>query len=273
MTYKDIYQWSNNPSFNLFEVIGDPVDRWHKLVNMYSGLDLTYASDRLPAVAAIVEREMRLRPDDVYIVGMWKSSLLSDLAWVPGASCTPRAWCLRMRSPTWAWPSSQVQVLWLSGILEPCLRLVDLSYTCIGPAHVGEVANASISLEGHLYTIRLTRHVERRTAVLEPCMEIVTRSISDVRLCDWSTHMDFDWSTGDRPVMVGDTFDVLPINLLSGSASYVGLILKEVTDGVFERIGTIEIEAVCQSEMTTLQKTWRICEFVEALPIRQVKII
>lgn len=85
--------------------------------------------------------------------------------------------------------------------------------------------------------------------------------------------MDFDWSAGDRPVMVGDTFDVLPINLLSGSASYVGLILKEVTDGVFERIGTIEIEAVCQSEMTTLQKTWRICEFVEALPIRQVKII
>ena len=85
--------------------------------------------------------------------------------------------------------------------------------------------------------------------------------------------MDFDWSTGDRPVMVGDTFDVLPINLLSGSASYVGLILKEVTDGVFERMGTIDIEAVSRSGMTTLQKTQIICDFVEALPIRQVKII
>jgi hypothetical protein len=127
-------------------------------------------------------------------------------------------------------------------------------------------------LEGHTYTIRLKEAIRWNLSKLVSCFEIVPRSVSDVRLHTWSARMDFDWSTGDRPVRVGDTFVVLPISLLEG-LFYMGLILKEVTDGVFERIGTIDIEAVSQSEMTTLQKTQRICDFVEALPVRQVKII
>jgi hypothetical protein len=273
MTYKEMYSSTDTSKSNLFEVIEDPVDRWRKLVNMYSGLHLTYASDRLPAVAAIVEREMRLRLDDVYIAGMWKKSLLPDLAWKVVDFRTSLGRCPQIRSPTWAWPSSQVQVRWESGSLEPCLRLVDLSYTYVGPAHVGEVTNASILLEGHVYTIRLKKNFKRGILICEARMEIVPRSISDVTLHDWSTIMDFDWSIGDRPVTIGDTFVVLTISLLSKRASCTGLVLREVTDGVFERMGTIDIEAVSRSGMTTLQKTQIICDFVEALPIRQVKII
>lgn len=261
-------------SLNLFEVIEHPVDRWHKLVKMYSGLDLTYASDRLPAVAAIVEREMRLRLDDVYIAGMWQKTLLSDLAWVPfNVGSVPPARIPQIRSPTWAWPSSQVQVYWWSGSPEPSLRLVDLSYTRVGPAHIGEVTNASILLEGHVYTIRWEKTLEQSIFVPEACMEIVPPSISDVKLHDWSTRMDFDWSTGDRPATIGDTFVVLTISLLSERDSYIGLILREVTDGVFERMGTIAIGAVSRAGMTTPQKTQMIRDFVEELPIRQVKII
>ncbi|CAN9402985.1 unnamed protein product [Alternaria alternata] len=273
MTYKEIYPWTDPSRFNLFEDIEDPVDRWHKLVNMYSGLGLTYASDRLPAVAAIVEREMRLRLDDVYIAGMWKKSLLSDLAWQPFEIRTPPARCPQIRSPTWAWPSSQVQVCWKSGSLEPCLRLVDLSYTCVGPAHVGEVTNASITMEGHTYTIRVKETIGRRIFQLESCFEIVSHSLLDVVLRKWSAHMDFDWSTGDRPVRVGDTFVVLPISLLSEEICYTGLILREVTDGVFERMGIIDIGVVWKEGMTDLEETQLTYDFVEALPIRQVKII
>jgi hypothetical protein len=85
--------------------------------------------------------------------------------------------------------------------------------------------------------------------------------------------MDFDWSTGDRPATIGDTFVVLTISLLSERDSYIGLILREVTDGVFERMGTIAIGAVSRAGMTTPQKTQMIRDFVEELPIRQVKII
>ncbi|CAN9406268.1 unnamed protein product [Alternaria alternata] len=187
MTYKEIYPWTDPSRFNLFEDIEDPVDRWHKLVNMYSGLGLTYASDRLPAVAAIVEREMRLRLDDVYIA--------------------------------------------------------------------------------------VKETIGRRIFQLESCFEIVSHSLLDVVLRKWSAHMDFDWSTGDRPVRVGDTFVVLPISLLSEEICYTGLILREVTDGVFERMGIIDIGVVWKEGMTDLEETQLTYDFVEALPIRQVKII
>jgi hypothetical protein len=54
---------------------------WQLVVSQYSQLQLTHASDRLPAIAAIVQRTMRARKDDLYIAGMWKSSLLVDSAW------------------------------------------------------------------------------------------------------------------------------------------------------------------------------------------------
>lgn len=273
MSYEDIHSGYNSSAYSLSQVVKDPVKRWHQVAYMYSGLQLTYASDRLPAVAAIVEREMRLRLDDAYIAGMWKKSLLYDLAWGTLSYETLPARSPQIRSPTWAWPSSQMQVRWESGSLEPCLRLVDLSYTRVGPAHIGEVTNASILLEGHTYTIRLKEAFERNASFLESCFEVVPRSLSNVRLQRCSAFMDFNWSTGDRPVRVGDALVVLPISLLSEVICYTGLILREVTDGVFERVGIINIEAVRKSEMTDLEETQIIYDFVEALPIRQVKII
>lgn len=59
----------------------DTGNAWQRVVSEYSHLKLTYASDRLPAIAAIVERTMRARKDDNYIAGMWESSLLVDFAW------------------------------------------------------------------------------------------------------------------------------------------------------------------------------------------------
>ncbi|KAG9195889.1 hypothetical protein G6011_01010 [Alternaria panax] len=257
----------------LFATIEDPVDRWHKVETMYSGLELTYSCDRLPAIAAIVEREIRIRPDDIYIAGMWKNSLLPDLAWTSGDGQV-QAWCPQIRYPTWAWPSSQAQVLWFSGPLEPSLRLVDLSYAHVGPAHVGQVTNASITLEGHVLTVWFKKSLEKCPWNLVYCMEIVPRSLPDIETC--FAYMDFDWATGDRPVTIGDSLVIVPITLLSQGSDwphYSGLILRKVTDGVFERIGIVDIQAIGCSEMTTMQSTQIICDYVEALPIRQVKII
>lgn len=49
------------------------------MVEEYSCLHLTFSKDRLPALAAIVQRMMVTRRDDLYIAGMWQSSVLQDL--------------------------------------------------------------------------------------------------------------------------------------------------------------------------------------------------
>jgi hypothetical protein len=55
------------------------VPDWQTTVEEYSRLHLSFEEDRLPAISAIVQAEMRTRKDDVYMAGMWKRSLLRDL--------------------------------------------------------------------------------------------------------------------------------------------------------------------------------------------------
>jgi hypothetical protein len=59
----------------------DSNNSWQRIVAHYSRLQLTYASDRLPAIAAIVERTMRSQKEYSYIAGMWMSSMLYHAAW------------------------------------------------------------------------------------------------------------------------------------------------------------------------------------------------
>lgn len=69
----------------------DPKLAWREVVTQYSRLDLTYDSDRLPAISAVVKGLQSLREDDTYVAGMWTNSLLEDMTWfVPGGSHNSR---------------------------------------------------------------------------------------------------------------------------------------------------------------------------------------
>ncbi|KAF2734977.1 HET-domain-containing protein, partial [Polyplosphaeria fusca] len=57
----------------------DKVHSWHRIIEGYSNLKLTYDTDRLAAISAVVYRHMKNRAGDRYIAGMWENSLLPDL--------------------------------------------------------------------------------------------------------------------------------------------------------------------------------------------------
>jgi len=177
----------------IWESNDDPVSRWHQIVTTYSGLKLTYENDRLPAIAAIAERELQWRKEDTYVAGMWTSSLLSDLLWyVHNASGSPLLPRLPNSIPTWSWPSSRDNIHWNSGSTVPSLRLLDLSFTRVGPAHIGEVTNASITLEGHICMTRLKQVLEPEV-LYGDCMEMKRPPCEGNEVkksCD--TFMDFD---------------------------------------------------------------------------------
>ncbi|KAI4954063.1 hypothetical protein J4E91_001772 [Alternaria rosae] len=120
---------------------------WQKMVMEYTALRLTYESDRLPAIAALVERTSKLRKaDDVYISGMWKNSILADLLWeLNWKSRRPRP---TQMVPSWSWASTQsLGIMWDSTIKFPeRTKVVSLEYTAIGAANLGKVTDASITL-------------------------------------------------------------------------------------------------------------------------------
>ena len=82
---------------------------WMGIVENYSQRQLSFADDRLLAIAAIAEEICRVSGDK-YLFGMWKSVILQGLlVWYcdkPGSISE-----CRRRSPTWSWASLDGSVL------------------------------------------------------------------------------------------------------------------------------------------------------------------
>lgn len=83
------------------------ITEWQRAVQEFAALKLTHASDRLPAIAGLAQKMLRLRRSraffstESYSAGLWKDSLLEDLTWhVRDATSTKRDNPL---VPSWSW--------------------------------------------------------------------------------------------------------------------------------------------------------------------------
>jgi hypothetical protein len=93
---KALTQGTDPKSFN---------DRWRQMVSDYAALDLTYESDRLPALSGAA-KQMQAYRNGRYLAGLWEDSIVEDLMWwVKDDECQvsrrPKQW----RAPSWSWAS------------------------------------------------------------------------------------------------------------------------------------------------------------------------
>lgn len=76
--------------------------RWHDLVTAYSTRSMYDETDKLPAIAGIVQQ---IQPDgdpQAYLAGLWRSQVADDLMWcLPQYGTKPTQW----RAPSWSWAS------------------------------------------------------------------------------------------------------------------------------------------------------------------------
>lgn len=91
--------------------IPDFVPHYHRLVEQYTALKLTRATDRLAAFSGICARIQHFRGH--YLAGLWSDSLCFDLMWHVGRhalwqikATRPIAYC----GPTWSWASALAPV-------------------------------------------------------------------------------------------------------------------------------------------------------------------
>lgn len=88
------------PSRQLVVDEDKPLD-WRGIVEQYSQANLTYGSDRLPALSGVAARQQQVTGDQ-YLAGMWRESLITQLPWkLVGAKSRRPDW----RAPTWSWAS------------------------------------------------------------------------------------------------------------------------------------------------------------------------
>jgi len=95
----------------------DPTRRfggWRSLMAHYSKRNITYESDRLPAISGIVQH-FRAKGAGEYLAGMWREDILESLMWLPypvshgvkddNLISTYRRRASPYRAPTWSWIS------------------------------------------------------------------------------------------------------------------------------------------------------------------------
>lgn len=76
----DIFETFGNAKTNFAATHSKGISPWCQLVEWYSRRFLSLHSDRLPAIAAVAKAYGQ-RTDDRYLVGLWRSTLATDLLW------------------------------------------------------------------------------------------------------------------------------------------------------------------------------------------------
>ena len=237
--------------------IEDTVSTWRRTVEDYGKLNLTFAKDRLPALAGIVKRMLQSREGDTYIAGMWKSTLRSDLMWVYRAySSNPRP---STSIPTWSWASTEGSIDFArpSAIFEA--QLIDVYATIVGPPHLGNAVDASLTLRGRCFNapLRWNENEVLHSSIPRSMLEISVDVLHHVE--DGSTdesltlqlNLDHNIQTGLQPAQTGDMFQLLLVNSRwerqqSASAAFwtSGLVLKECLSGEYERAGSWSVFSI-----------------------------
>jgi hypothetical protein len=136
---------------------------WKTLVTDFSSRQLTYESDRLPAISGVAAEVQRLT-NGRYLVGLWRQWLHSDLLWFSDWACNPHhppSPKDRESIPSWSWASVTGRVLFEYDFCEQSTRHSTLTITdvaCVprGLSPFGEAENASITVTGLLWPATLT---------------------------------------------------------------------------------------------------------------------
>jgi hypothetical protein len=79
---------------------------WAKIVKYFTVRDLTYETDRLPALSGVV-KQMQAHGAGPYLAGLWRKTLCQDLLWQTGKfDANQRA--VPYRGPSWSWVSLDI---------------------------------------------------------------------------------------------------------------------------------------------------------------------
>ena len=89
--------------------------QWLGIVRSYSNRDLTYGSDKLPAISALA-REVHRLSGGTYLAGIWLADLFNGLLW---HSTTPEARPnTNYRGPSWSWVGLDTEINFMTQDLE-----------------------------------------------------------------------------------------------------------------------------------------------------------
>ncbi|KAK3396974.1 HET-domain-containing protein [Sordaria brevicollis] len=91
-------------------IVSDPLElkgeMWRHLVAGYSQSDLSFPSDKLPAISGLAHHMAKHRAGAYYLAGLWSDTLAEDLLWIRRCPAQRPIWKAQpQRAPSWSWAS------------------------------------------------------------------------------------------------------------------------------------------------------------------------
>ncbi|KAH7324774.1 heterokaryon incompatibility protein-domain-containing protein [Stachybotrys elegans] len=118
-------------------------ERWYRLVEEYSRLQLTLDRDRLPAISGAARRLSEFT-GYTYLAGLWKETLISDLLWERKSRFAIRQLDL---IPSWSWAKLGCEVEFdRSMSMQELATVITASCDSSGHDAFGEVTGGRIQL-------------------------------------------------------------------------------------------------------------------------------
>ena len=204
---------------------------WISTVWDYSSRNLTVPSDKLVAFAGVAECFQRFF-DSSYLAGLWENSLLIDLLWLKVSDePLPRTRPTEYRAPSWSWASidGRVQFRLLEQMARPSkgeiveCEVLGCQVTVVSKdVPFGQVATGTLTLNGLLKEVTLESSGKPGKVFIRSDLEVEPINIG--------------WARLDAMEERGDTY-VIPLMWDDGGAFMEGLIVSEVSDGCFRRVG------------------------------------
>ncbi|KUJ19941.1 HET-domain-containing protein [Mollisia scopiformis] len=230
---------------------------WAALVKEYSRRDLSFMSDRLPALAGVVA-ELSNSWGDRYVVGFWESSIIQHLAWSTNkyggfdrkTTFKGVNYDKPTGSPSWSWSTVPFGVH-LGDVKLPNARMVDcvVEPTFLN-APFGQVKHALLTLEALVFTLQRPQNKPPTCPGGDQCS--CDRRYSRVcvpgkgnRLPSGEIMLDFDWSKPGledlRLVFLGWT------DFVGHEATF--LVVEKLPRGRYRRVGRAILKDDSQQRM------------------------
>jgi hypothetical protein len=140
--------WLTNDAFN--PTMYASIKRhtlWEDIIQHFSQTDITYDTDRLPALSGIAKIFQQCT-DDEYVAGLWKSKMVYDLLWQSSGQTAQRP--TTYVAPTWSWASTNCAVWGQVGNPEYATKLTVLDVTTQPSTAnpLGGISSASLTVQG-----------------------------------------------------------------------------------------------------------------------------
>ena len=227
-------------------LLRDPI-AWHSFVEHYSTRELSFGSDKLPAISGLAHEYSLVHSDDHYLAGLWSKSLMTDLLWSRDGNSTPSVRPAIYRAPSWSWAAVDTKIGFrvLEGIKDTYVEILSAHTLSSGKDHLGHVTEGEITLHGRLIPgKRWTRPSEDFDLLVYPTVIDKEFQLSS------KTNTSSD--NEGLPILVMDAVDThtanntiwfLPV-LKVAMESYnqlhgLALVKSEQEPGKYERVGSL----------------------------------